>query len=182
MQARTTYAKTPVPGKSDIPRRSTAYKYDLQAVQRDTDDAIDVVVTHSHQEEKKRRPHGLVVVLCGMLATLAFMIVWNMVATWWNTLQDDWHYGRPRTYQTDQRVGHDDTQTPSHFIAENLNGHILVIEIQGGDVSRSKIYDGPTLGDNQSLVPVTLQFRDVNGDGKLDMLVDIQGNDSGDFH
>ena len=30
------------------------------------------------------------------------------------------------------------------------------------------------MGDGQDLVPVTLTFQDVNGDGRLDMLVHIE--------
>ncbi len=45
----------------------------------------------------------------------------------------------------------------------------------GGDTSKAKIYSGPTLiGSGQDLTPVTLTFKDVNGDGKLDMIVNVQ--------
>jgi len=62
-----------------------------------------------------------------------------------------------------------------YFIAENLHGEIIVIEIPDGDPSKSKIYIGPQLfGDNADLTPVTLSFKDVNGDGKPDMLMHVQ--------
>ena len=57
----------------------------------------------------------------------------------------------------------------------NLNRHVTVIEIPGGDSSKSKIYNGPMLiGPGQDLTPVTLTFKDVNADGKLDMIVNVQ--------
>jgi hypothetical protein len=57
----------------------------------------------------------------------------------------------------------------------NLNRHIIVIEFPGGDPTKAKVSIGPTLlGDGQDLTPVTLSFKDVNGDGKPDMLVHIQ--------
>jgi len=97
------------------------------------------------------------------------------VGTWWQVTQDDWHYGRPRTFQIDAVVGHhDSTAHPSHFIAINLNGHILIFEIPGGDAAKTEVYVGPTLiGQGQDLVPVTLKFQDVNGDGKPDMILVI---------
>jgi hypothetical protein len=72
-------------------------------------------------------------------------------------------------------VGHGDSEAhPSHFIAINLNRHVIVIEIPGGDISRSIIYSGPVLlGDGQDMTPVTLTFSDVNGDGKPDMILHI---------
>ena len=102
---------------------------------------------------------------------------------------DDLHYGRPRTFQTDAWVGHNEqTGSPSHFIAINLNRHIEIIEISGGDAARTKIYTGPEFynaGDD--LVPVTLRFVDVNGDQKPDMIVSFSGsrvvfiNENGSF-
>jgi len=87
-------------------------------------------------------------------------------------------YGRPRTYQTDVIVGHADSPTnPSHFQCINLNKRIQVIEFPGGDSSKSKVYEGPTLiGPGQELIPCTLSFRDINGDGKPDMILSIGQN------
>ena len=122
-----------------------------------------------------RHVHWLLLVGVGMLAMVALWVVGMALLTWGSTQLDDWHYGRPRTFQIDARVGHDDAVTPSHFIAMNLNRHVLIIELPGGDPSKARIYSGPTLfGDGQDLTPVKLSFKDVNGDGKPDMLVHIQ--------
>jgi hypothetical protein len=111
-----------------------------------------------------------------MLAMLALWVVGSLLVSWWQVTQDDWHYGRPRTFQVDAVVGHNDSEaSPSHFIAINLNRHVEVIECPGGDCSRAVIYLGPTLfGDGQDLTPVTLTFQDANGDGKPDMVIHIQ--------
>jgi hypothetical protein len=103
-------------------------------------------------------------------------IVFTSVANWWQVTQDDWHYGRPRTFQIDAVVGHNDSAvSPSHFIALNLRRHLEVIECPGGDCSKAKVYVGPVLiGAGQDLAPVTLSFKDVNGDGRADMIVTVQ--------
>jgi len=100
----------------------------------------------------------------------------SYASAWGKTTIDDWQYSRPRTYQTDRAVGHSDSATnPTHFIAVNLNRHIIVIELPGGDSSKARIYNITTLfGDGQDLTPVTLSFKDVNGDGLLDMEIHIQ--------
>jgi hypothetical protein len=120
--------------------------------------------------------HWMFLVGVGMIATLALWVLGNLAVNWWSVTQDDWHYGHPRTFQIDAVVGHnDDPTTPSHFLAINLNRHVEVIEFPGGDATHAKIYIGPTLfGDGQQLTPVTLSFKDVNGDGKPDMIVHIQ--------
>ncbi len=124
----------------------------------------------------------------GMVALIVLGIAGTLVLNWWNGYQDDLHYGYPRTYQTDARVGHNDAGTPSHFIALNLHHQIEVIEFPGGDASKAKVYLGPTLlGQDSDRVIVTVSFKDVNGDGKPDMILDVNGgisvfiNDNGAF-
>lgn len=133
--------------------------------------------------------HPLLYLGMGMIAMLILWTLLSSVIGWFNTTMDDIRYGRPRTFQTDAWVGHNEqTGVPSHFIAINLNRHIEIIETPGGDASRARIYMGPQLyGANDDLVVVTLRFMDVNNDHKPDMIVSFQGsrivfiNDQGGF-
>lgn len=129
------------------------------------------------RQHRQRLPrlHWLVWVGLAMLVMLVGWYALTALGNWWQITQDDWHYGRPRTFQIDANVGHGTTQDPmSHFIALNLNRHIEVIEIPGDDASKSRIYIGPTLiGPGEDLTPVTLSFADVNGDGKLAMIIHV---------
>jgi hypothetical protein len=135
------------------------------------------------------RLHWTVYVGTAMLIMLVGWLAFSSLSNWWQVTSDDWHYGRPRTFQTDAMVGHNDSSAnPSHFIALNLQRHVEVIEMPGGDASKAKIYTGPVLiGQGQDLAVVTLSFKDVNGDNKPDMIVNIQDsrfvfiNDSGGF-
>jgi len=117
------------------------------------------------------RPHWLASVGLGMLATLLLAGGLSALLQWWQGQQDALQYGYPRTFQCDQDVRH---RGMSHFIAENLNGHIFVIEMQASDLARTKIYQGPTIfGQQTDLQPVTLTFQDVNADGYPDMIVAV---------
>lgn len=135
------------------------------------------------------RAHPLLLLGIGMIIMLVLWTMLTLVAGWWNTTWDDIHYGRPRTFQTDVVVGHNDSaSSPSHFIALNLNGRIEVIEFPGGDASKARIYIGPQLyGSGQQLIPVTLSFVDVNGNHHPDMIIRFQDtnivyiNDQGGF-
>ncbi len=81
---------------------------------------------------KRTRFHWLVFVGLAMLVMIIGWLTFSALSSWWSTTQDDWHYGRVRTWQGDAVVGHGDSTTnPSHFIAVNLNGQVLVIEIPG---------------------------------------------------
>jgi len=159
-------------------------------------DGFDVVVhdqrrrPHSKMQQPTHpRRHPLVFIGSGMLVMLFLWMGCQAVLHWWQIYQDDQQYGRPRTFQTNAVVGHTDTAVhPSHFVVINLSRHVVVVEFPGGDTTKAKIYDGPTLtGDGQELAPVTLRFKDVNGDGKPDLLFQIEGstlvflNDSGSF-
>jgi len=79
------------------------------------------------------------------------------------TMLDDLHYGRRAPFKR-MLVGHNDNQISKPFYCYNLNRHIEIIEISGGDAAQTKIYTGPVLyGANDDLTPVTLLFIDVNG-------------------
>lgn len=125
-------------------------------------------------QSQKRFP--LMAVLLGMGVAIILVVGLSVVGSWWRVYQDDLQYGRPRTFQFDAVVGHGDSPSnPTHFILINLNRHVEIIELPGGDGAHARIYLGPTLfGDGQDLTPVTGEVRDVNGDGKPDLIVHIQ--------
>lgn len=125
-----------------------------------------------HQEPPRYlRFHWLTYVGIALIIMLAGATLVTYLGTWWQSKQDDWAYGNPRTYQTDVNVGHGTAQIPaSHFIAVNLNCIVQVIE---DDTNGAHLYAITTLQGGMCDVPVTLTFRDINGDGKLDMLVNI---------
>lgn len=123
----------------------------------------------------RRGPPWLMLGL-GMIMMLGLFLCLRVFTTWWQVHQDDATYGRPRTYQVDALVGHQDSADhPSHFIFLNLERHVTVVEFPGGDASHAIVYTGPTLfGENDDLIPITGEFKDVNRDGRPDMLVHIQ--------
>src|SRR5690242_14377600 len=62
------------------------------------------------------RGYPFVAIIAGMamMALLAYTI--SSVGAWWQMHQQDVEYGRPRTYQLDAVVGHNDSPAdPSHF-------------------------------------------------------------------
>jgi hypothetical protein len=129
-----------------------------------------------HNEPPPRRHiHWSFVLGLGMILMLALWVLGSYALSWWNNHQLDTAYGMPRTYQIDQVVGHTDSaQHPTHFIAVNLDAKITIIEIPGGNNQHARIYSGPSLfSDNGDTIPVTLEFYDVNGDGKVDMIVHV---------
>lgn len=120
--------------------------------------------------------HWLLPIGVAMVVMVILWLVGSAALSWGKQRLDDIQYGNPRTYQTDMVVGHSDsTKNPSHFIAMNLHSQIIVIEFMGGNPQKAITYLTPVFitGANGDLAPVTLEFRDVNGDAKPDMLVHI---------
>ncbi len=112
----------------------------------------------------------------GMMVALLAVLLGQFVLGWCSTTWEDLHYGRPRTYQTDEFVGHETGHTPSHFIVLNLRGRIEILEQVGGDPTKTKIYIGPQItGFGADMVPVTLQFVDPHKTRHPDMLILFQG-------
>jgi hypothetical protein len=117
--------------------------------------------------------HWLVYVGIVMLVMIGGWFCLTMFTNWWQVTQDDLHYGRPRTVHVDMVVGHNDSPAnPSHFVAMNLKGHIEIIEFQGGDPAKAKVYTGPVLIGQDLAVPL-LEFKDINGDHLPDMIVSV---------
>lgn len=122
----------------------------------------------------KKKTHWLLFLGLGMLVMVLVWFGLTQLATWWTTHQLDSTYGFPRTYQTDEQVGFADSQTPTHFIALNLNGQTEVIVCPASDCRKAIVYLGPRLfGDAAASVPVTLSFQDDTHTGKLDMIVHV---------
>jgi len=135
--------------------------------------------TQGRAVQPRRKLHWLFFVGLAMIIMIVGWTAINLFGTWWQIHQDDVTYGTPRTFQLDALVGHNnDSQTsPTHFIAENLHDKIIVVEIPAGDISKSRSYAITALAAGSELTPVTIELRDVNADGKPDLLVHI--GDSG---
>jgi hypothetical protein len=167
--------------KSTVPPRRTATRAHVPVSRPEPRRIPDTEDVPYHQTSRllpgrRIRVHWLVYIGGGMLVMLIGWLLVGRLLSWWQVTQDDWKYGRPRLSQVDAVVGHNDSAAePSHFIALNLRKHIQIIELPGGDSTKMKVYVGPLLiGDGQELAPVTIAFKDVNGDGKPDMLVTVQ--------
>lgn len=159
------------------PRPQQAAPRTTQQSEQDDDEQETEPLRTPTQQRQKWRFHWLVYVGGGMVAMVILWFVLSSVFAWWGTYQDDLHYGRPRTYQCDATVGHNDAQTPSHFIALNLHRHIEVIEFPGGEASHAKVYlVSSMLQEGNDLAVVTLDFKDLTHNGKLDMIITV-GND-----
>lgn len=131
------------------------------------------IVIHNEPPPRKKFP-WLSLIGVGMI--LALLLVWGFTAlfSWWTEHQLDAQYGFPRTYQVDAVIYQGDSADhPSHYIFLNLNGTVEIIELPHSDSSHARIYKGPQIfADNAPLVPVTGEFKTVNG--KIEMLVHIQ--------
>jgi len=121
--------------------------------------------------------HWLLPLGIGMIAMLVLWVAGSLFLAWSLARYDDFRYGNPRTYQTDAVVGHggDSPAHPSHFIAVNLNRQAIVVEFPAGSQANAESYVVPyyILGPGGDKTPITLEFRDVTGDGKPDMIIHI---------
>ncbi len=116
------------------------------------------------------------------LLPIVMVIGWVLISTvglWIGHTVDTVRYGMPRTVQLDAVVGHHDSaEHPSHFFAFNLDGHLSVIELPGGDVSKAVVYQGPTLyGDEGKLTPVTLSVEH-DEQGKVELVLHYGSSES----
>lgn len=129
------------------------------------------VVIHT-EPIPKRRPHWLLYMGIALFVMVFGWIILSALGVWWQTKQDDWKYGVPRTFQMDQYVGQGDSPDhPDHFMAINTGGMIEVVQMNMLVPKDDHIYPITTAIDPYT--PVSLSFKNVNHDGKIDMLVTI---------
>jgi hypothetical protein len=123
--------------------------------------------------------HSLAYIATGLLALLAIYAIMGNVVTWGRGRLDDLRYGSTRTFQMDAVVGHDDgAGTPTHLIAMNLNRQVVIIEIPGGDASKTRTLTGPYLfGAGEDKTPVLLRLEDLNRDGAKDLVVSVKNEE-----
>jgi hypothetical protein len=91
-------------------------------------------------------------------------------------LRDNLRYGWPRTTHLDGFLGHQEARgIPTHLTAMNLHRHVVLIEFPGGDASAPRVQVGPYLfGAQSDETPVRMDLRDMDHDGALDVVLDIE--------
>jgi len=123
-----------------------------------------------------RRLHTAAYGVTLLLAAIAIYAAVSLLVSKVHIVVDDMRYGRPRTVQLDGFVGHaEPAGNPTHLMAINLNRQVLVVELPGGDATKARTIVGPYLfGADEDLTPVLLSLRDMDGDGRLDLLLDVR--------
>jgi hypothetical protein len=126
-----------------------------------------------------RSVNSLAYVVVLLFVVAAAGALYSSLSAWVQVKLDDMHYGRPRTVQLSAYVGHgEDTGLPTHLVAMNLDRRVVVIEMPGGDASKSRTLVGPYLfGAGEDLTPVKLRLADVNGDTHQDLIVSVKSEE-----
>ena len=106
------------------------------------------------------------------LCYILFLFGQQVVMPFVTSTYDQWHYGDARLTQLDADVGHGGT---SHFIASYYHGHIVVVEILVSHPTDNRVYVLSGFSDMPKIPVLDLSVHDVNGDGKPDLLIRIEG-------
>jgi serine/threonine protein kinase len=102
---------------------------------------------------------GLILALLGLILVPSIFFLLRSISNSSNNI-----------FQMDATVGHSDSQSnPSTFLAFDLQGTAVILELPGGDSAKAVVYAAPEL--YAPNVPVTLRFQDVTGDNRPDMIV-----------
>jgi len=147
------------------PTRTSARRYDL----------APYASRGERRTEEIARPgkHPLFYIGTFLVILVVFLTAYTLIPPALQKWSDDRMYGYPRTFQTDANVGHGGME---HFIALNNHGTIEVVEIPStpSNTNQPHLYIIVRLtNQGADLVPATVSFPDINGDGKPDMQVTV---------
>lgn len=130
----------------------------------------------THGRRSRRQPHWFLSVGFSIfvMAVVVSLILWIVGVV--NDVHDNMIYGMPRTQTVARVVGHGDSGThPSIFIARNISQQAVVQECPGGDMTHCTNIILPIglTGPGSEKIPVTMTFKDVNHDQKIDLIVTV---------
>ena len=113
-----------------IPRRASAYAPVRNIPEASTQQHIFV--------EQNRLPSLWPYFLLGVTIVLVGLILWSWIMLpWWAGVSDQWRYGDARITRFRADVGHGGTST---FIAFDLDGSVMIIEMPGGSIAEARLY------------------------------------------
>lgn len=124
----------------------------------------------------RRRINGLFVFGLGMLVMIALMTAGSAISRHQQEADQQAAFAHPLITEQFAVVGHNDDSAsrPSFFEFINLQGRVLIVELPAGDPAKALIYTGPQiLGQQAYTQQITGTFEDVNGDGRVDLLVSV---------
>ncbi|NWF80638.1 MAG: hypothetical protein HXY37_11400 [Chloroflexi bacterium] len=119
----------------------------------------------------------LAYLVTAVLAVLASYVLVNALIGWAQVRLDDLRYGRPRTSHVAGYVGHpaEGPGRPTRLVGMNIDRQVVVLELPGGDATQVRSLPGPYLfGAREDLTPVVLSLRDMDGDGRDDLIIDVR--------
>jgi len=148
------------------PSRTSARRYDLAPYSNGRGE-------RRTEELPRQGKHPMFYIGICLVIMVVFLTAYTLIPPAFQKWQDDRAFGYPRTFQTDANVGHGGM---SHFIAVNEHGTIEVLEIptNPSTTNQPRLYIIVRLtNQGADLVPATLSFPDINGDGKPDMQVTV---------
>jgi len=146
--------------------RSSARRYDLTPYRHGRGE-------RQTEQQPRQGKHPLFYIGICLVILVVFLTAYTLISPILQKWHDDSMYGYPRTFQTDANVGHGGIE---HFIVLNNHGTIEVLEIPGypSPTNQTCLYIIVRLSSQGAdLVPASVSFPDVNGDGKPDMQVTV---------
>jgi hypothetical protein len=124
-----------------------------------------------------RRDHRQFIVVGMFLFAILLLFLQFVVVPWWQSVTDQWQYGNSKISTIEVVVGHQDSEAhPTAILSFDLHGRVEVIELPGGNAAKAESYPGAYIyGEKRDHRVITVEPVDVNHDGKLDLLVHIEG-------
>src|SRR6266704_1136778 len=121
---------------SQIGSKSRTVEKRITVQRTDDDDAYVPIIVHT------KKHHPIFMLGIGAVTMLTLLGGINFASSSLGDMMNTMKYGDVRTTNTDINVGHGGS---SHFITENYNQRMVIIEFPGGDATKMQLLQGLVL-------------------------------------
>ena len=139
---------------------------DLDVVPKPTRTRLSLPISPSWKEKKR------LLFLVGGALTLGGLLLCNVVSSITSSINAQWHYGDAKV----SYAAFTENGQREEVLATCYQGRIVLVILPEDTTQASQVYPVPQIMLDKNSHSITIETKDINADGKTDIVLHIDGN------